>query len=223
MKLLIIEDSPRLSKTLETGFSSMGFVVDCAQNGKDGLAYALTEDYAAIILDLMLPDIDGLTILREIRRKSIFCNILILSAKDDIDDRVEGLNAGADDYLCKPFSFKELHARINTLIRRKSNIKSDTVYLLDGCVVLNLALKTLKVGDIDIKLTKNEYSIIEMLALNQGRTITYSQIEQQTHDSATSIGRNSIEVHVSALRKKLKSQNVSDLIKTQRSFGYYIE
>jgi DNA-binding response OmpR family regulator len=89
--------------------------------------------------------------------------------------------------------------------------------------VLNLALKTLKVDDIDIKLTKNEYSIIEMLALNQGRTITYSQIEQQTHDSATSISRNSIEVHVSALRKKLKSQNVSNLIKTQRSFGYYIE
>ena len=127
MKLLLIEDSPSLRKSLTAGFTRLNFAVDDTGDGQEGLNYALTYDYDAIILDIMLPSIDGFSILQTLREKRIKTNVLILSAKDQVESRIHGLNLGADDYMIKPFSFDELHARILTLVRRSRDFKSPII------------------------------------------------------------------------------------------------
>lgn len=221
MKILIVEDSPRLCRTLTTGFSKLGFKVDTAEDGRDGLHLALHEDYDVIILDLMLPRVDGLTILRTIRDSSINTSILILSARDEIDDRIKGLNLGADDYLCKPFSFDELHARVNTLVRRTHDIKSSA--FCAGPIMVDIPLKRVTIAGVELPLTPNEYIILEVLCLNAGRVVTYDSLEQHLYDRDKEVTRNAIEAHISSVRKKLKKQGVTDLLNTRRGFGYFVE
>jgi DNA-binding response OmpR family regulator len=221
MKILIVEDSPRLCRTLATGFTKLGFKVDTAEDGQHGLQLALHEEYEVIILDIMLPNVDGLSILKTIRENHINTSVLILSARDEIEDRIKGLNLGADDYLCKPFSFDELHARVNTLVRRSHDLNNRT-FSLDP-LVIDVPLKRISVNGKPLPLTPNEYLLLEVLCLNVGRVVTYESLEQHLYDRDKDVSRNAIEAHVSSARKKLKQFGAEDTIKTRRGFGYYIE
>jgi DNA-binding response OmpR family regulator len=220
MKLLIIEDSDRLRKSLYTGFTELGFAVDCTGDGQEGLNFALSYSYDSIILDIMLPSLDGISILKQVRNRRIDTNILILSAKEQYEDRIRALNLGADDYLCKPFSFDELHARILTLIRRSHQLRSNSIEI--GNVTLNIQLKEICVNGDELKLTPLEYSLIEQLALNLDRVLSPEQLLGHLSDSSIVTTKNAVEVHISAARKKLRVAGAPDLIQTKRSFGYVI-
>jgi len=220
MKLLIIEDSIQLSKSLAKGFKNLGFIVETSNNGQDGLVCALNEEYDVIVLDLMLPLVDGLSIIKILREHNKQTNILILSARDQVDDRINGLNIGADDYLCKPFSFEELHARINRLVRRQRGIQTNVLAV--GRLKVDLELKQARVADKILSLTKLEYSLLELLLLHRGRVLTYEMLESQLYDRAAEVSRNAIEAHISSVRKKLKKGGMNQLIQTRRGFGYFI-
>ena len=221
MKLLIIEDSPKLRRSLAAGFTRLGFAVDDTGDGQEGLNYALTYDYDAIILDIMLPTMDGFCILHSLRDRRINTNVLILSAKDQVKDRIHGLNLGADDYMIKPFSFDELHARIQTLIRRSHEFKSPVINLDN--LMLDTTMRTASIDNQVLHLTPKEYSILEYLALNQGKVVPYDSMESHIYTSLDIVTKNTLEVHISGLRKKLKNFSMADLIKTKRGFGYYID
>ena len=220
MKLLIIEDSPRLRRSLVAGFTRLGYAVDNSADGKEGLSFALINHYDVIILDLMLPGINGLSILQELRNKHNETHVLILSAKDEVDDRIAGLNLGADDYMIKPFSFDELHARLLTLTRRKHNVKSPLIRI--GKLVVDTVMRQANINNVKLPLTPTEYQIIEYLSLNMNRVITYDALINQIYTCHDCITQNTLEAHISSLRKKLKIVNVTDFIKTRRGFGYYI-
>jgi len=220
MKLLIIEDSERLRKSLTTGFKELGFTVDSTGDGREGLNFALGYTYDAIILDIMLPSLDGISILKKIRDKRIQTNILILSAMNQLEDRVKGLNLGADDYLCKPFSFDELHARVLTLIRRYYQLNSNAIEI--GEVSLDIQLKQISVRGEAVRLTSMEYSLVERLALNLNRVLSTEQLINHLFDSCVVTSKNAIEVHISSARKKLKLAGVPEFIQTHRGFGYVI-
>jgi len=221
MKLLVIEDSTRLRNSLTAGFSRMGYTIDSSGDGKEGLCYAMINDYDVIILDLMLPSMDGLSILKELRDKRKNTYVLILSAKDKIEDRVMGLNLGADDYLIKPFSFDELHARLLTLTRRKHNVSSPV--LTFGNVSIDTVMRKVSINGADISLTPTEYLILEHLALNCDRVITYDSMINHIYTNEDATSRNTLEAHVSTLRKKLSKLKIENLVKTKRGFGYYLE
>lgn len=221
MKLLIVEDSQRLRRSLELGLRNLGFSVDSTDNGREAMAYLRVNTYDVVLLDLMLPEVDGLTVLKEIRHKKKDSAVLIISAKDQVDDRITGLDLGADDYLCKPFDFDELHARIKSLIRRKHQLHGNVIVFEE--LKLDIGMRSVSVGNETVNLTPNEFSLLELLAVNNGKVMTYSNIENHLYDSCTCVTRNAIEAHVSAVRKKLKSHNINDLIKTRRGFGYYVD
>jgi DNA-binding response OmpR family regulator len=220
MKILIVEDSDRLRKSLTLGFTELGFQVDSTGDGKAGLHFALSSIYDVIILDVMLPKIDGISVLKEIRNKRVGTNIIILSAKDQYEDRIRGLNLGADDYVCKPFSFDELHARVLTLIRRSHQIKSNSITV--GHFQINLASKEVQVSGKEMKCTPLEYALLEQLMLNLDRVLSADQLIDHLNGSNAETTKNSIEVHLSAVRKKLAGLGVMNLIETKRSFGYVI-
>ncbi len=221
MKLLIIEDSKRLLRSLTHGLKKHGFSVDAASDGRDGLDFALFNEYDVILLDLMLPGMDGLTILRKLRASGKQTHILILSARDQVDDRIRGLRLGADDYMVKPFSFDELIARIQTLVRRKYDAKSPEVSVRG--ILLNTANKEVKCNGTSVSLTPGEYAILEHLFLNQGRVLSKDQLLDAVHDSESYASRNVIEVLVCNLRKKLDQNGESSVIKTRRGYGYLVE
>jgi DNA-binding response OmpR family regulator len=221
MKILVIEDSKKLQKSLRAGLRRLGYAVDIACDGEEGTAYALNGEYDVIVLDLMLPKKSGLEILREIRSSNRKPEVLILSARDQTQDRIAGLKQGADDYLVKPFSFDELHARIQALVRRKFNQKSPLIQL--GEVSIDTSLHRAYKGAECFAFTPHEMSIIEYLAFHRGRVVSTDTLLNQINDSNTFASRNSIEVHISGLRKKLRAQGVDGLIKTKRGFGYFID
>ena len=221
MKLLIIEDSKRLLRSLSHGLKKYGFSVDAAEDGRDGLDFALFNDYDVILLDLMLPGMDGLTVLRKLRAAGRQTHILILSARDQVDDRIRGLKLGADDYMVKPFSFEELIARVQTLVRRKYEAKSPEISVNE--ITINTANKEVKCADTVVTLTPGEYAILEHLILNRGRVMSKDQLLDAVHDSESYASRNVVEVLVCNLRKKLDHNGASSIIKTRRGYGYLIE
>ena len=221
MKLLIIEDSKRLLRSLSQGLKKHGFSVDTAEDGRDGLDFAMVNDYDVILLDLMLPGIDGLTVLRKLRSSGKKVHVLILSARDQVEDRIKGLQLGADDYMVKPFSFEELIARVQTLVRRKYERKSPEI-LING-IIVNTANKQVICADSEVTLTPGEYAILEHLAMNRGRVLSKDQLLDAVHDSESYASRNVIEVLVCNLRKKLDRNGQPSIIKTRRGYGYFIE
>ena len=221
MKLLIIEDSERLRRSLSEGLRRDGYVVDVAGDGREGLGFARVNDYDVIVLDLMLPKLDGLSLLRELRQSGDKTHVLVLSAKDQVQDRVVGLKLGADDYLVKPFSFDELCARVNALARRKHDVKSVLVEI--GGITIDLSKRLACVEDDPIPLTPSEYLLLETLALRRGRVLSKDYLTDLLYNSAEEISSNVVEVLVSSLRKKLRGACNSDPIKTRRGFGYIIE
>ncbi|MGA8260886.1 MAG: response regulator transcription factor [Arenicellales bacterium] len=221
MKLLVVEDSERLRRALLEGLRRCGFTVDIAADGEQGLAFAQTNDYDVILLDLMLPGLDGLSLLRELRDGGRRAQVLILSAKDQVEDRVKGLEVGADDYLIKPFAFEELVARIKVLVRRRHEIKSPEIKV--GQVSIDMAGRMVKANGEAISLTPAEYNLLEYLALRHGHVISKSQLRDQLYDSDSLAESNVIEVLISNIRKKVRNTGAEDVIKTKRGFGYCID
>lgn len=221
MEILVIEGSPKLRKSLNTGLRRLGYAVDTAADGEEGIAFATTGNYDVVVLDLMLPKKPGLEVLQEIRRSNQSPEVLILSARDQTRDRVTGLQLGADDYLVKPFAFDELHARIQALVRRRFKQKSPVISI--GEIKIDTALHIAYRGADCFPLTPTEMSILEYLALNRGRVISPQTLLNQVYDSNSYSSKNAIEAHVSSLRKKLRLQGVTGVVETRRGFGYLID
>ncbi len=221
MKLLIIEDSQRLLRSLGSGLKKMGHSVDLVADGIEGLEFARYTDYDVVVLDLMLPGLDGLSILRKLRALGRQTHILILSARDQVEDRVRGLQLGADDYMVKPFSFDELCARLGALARRRYAAKSPVIVL--GPVTLDTAARLVERGGSAVNLTPAEYAILEHLALNRGRVISKERLLEAIHDSDSSAGPNVVEVLICNLRRKLADKRDEPVIATRRGYGYVIE
>jgi DNA-binding response OmpR family regulator len=221
MKILIIEDSERLLRSLGHGLKSLGYTVDLVPDGREGYDFARFGDHDVIILDLMLPGMDGLDILKNLRAIGKETHILILSARDRVEDRVKGLQLGADDYLVKPFAFDELVARIGSLVRRQYESKSPEIQL--GEVVINSAKREATRNGKPVALTRSEYAILEYLVLNRGRVRTKDQILEVIHEDDAGGESNVIEVLICTLRKKIGPNGDGPIIKTRRGYGYLVE
>ena len=221
MKILFIEDSDRLRRSLGRGLERSGYAVDLAADGREGLEFARSYDYDVIVLDLMLPVLPGLEVLRALREEGNDVHILILSAKDQIDDRVRGLEMGADDYLVKPFDFDELCARIEALVRRRYRVKSPEIEI--GPLRIDRSAKIVSREGEPLRLTPKEFALLEYLALRRGRVITQTQLVDQLYDSEADVGSNVVEVLVSTLRKKIHTPGEPPIVRTRRGFGYVIE
>ena len=221
MKVLVIEDSEPLRRSLKHGLSRSGFAVDVVGDGEEGLAYARHGTYDAIILDLMLPKLDGLTLLKRLRDYGSNQHVLILSAKDQVAERIEGLQHGADDYLTKPFDFDELLARLRALIRRKYGTKSPMVRV--GALQIDTSRRAIANGSREIELTKNEYAILEYLVARRGRVVSKAELLDHLYADAGQGSDNAVEVFIHQLRKKIHVAGSDDLIKTRRGHGYVIE
>ncbi len=219
MRILVIEDEHKIANSIKRGLEQESYAVDVAYDGKTGFDLASSEDYDVIILDLLLPEIDGITLCKKLREEeNIQTPILILTAKGQIEDKVEGLNAGADDYLVKPFSFSELLARIRALIRRPKKVLENV--LSCGDLTLNpLTFEVKKRGE-EIKLTKKEFALLEYLMRHQSKILSKEQIISHVWDYDSDILPNTVEVYIGFLRRKL---GLPSLIKTVRGFGYKLE
>jgi two-component system copper resistance phosphate regulon response regulator CusR len=222
MKILIVEDDTKTGKYLKQGLSEAGYVVDLGQTGPDGLQLALNEAYDLIVLDVMLPGIDGWQVLRGVRRAGKDVPVLFLSARDEVTDRVKGLELGADDYLVKPFAFSELLARVRTLLRRGGKVKeADTLHVAD--LELDLVRRRVTRAGKRIDLTAKEFGLLELLLRRQGEVLPRSLIASQVWDMNFDSDTNVIEVAIRRLRSKIDDAFEPKLIQTVRGMGYVLE
>jgi len=224
MKVLIIEDDKNVSAYIAKGLSEAGHIADIAGNGKDGLFLAQNEKYDALIVDRMLPGLDGLSVIRELRGSGHHTPILILSALGDVDDRVKGLRSGSDDYLVKPFAFAELLARIELLARRTQNTNNTgkNTVLGTGDLELDLLTRKVKRGHKTIELQSREFNLLEYILRHKGQIVTRTMLLEAVWDYHFDPQTNVIDVHISRLRKKI-DDNGGKIIKTVRGAGYIIE
>lgn len=218
MKILLVDDERQLTEALCAILKKNNFSVDCAYNGEDGLDLALSGIYDVIVLDIMMPKIDGLSVLKTLRANKCSTPILMLSAKSEIADKIDGLNLGADDYITKPFNTDELIARIRALMRRKATFTGDVLTFAD--ITLDRDTFNLCKGDKKIALGKKEFQILEMLILNQGKSIDKEKFIEKIWGYDTDAEYNTIEVYVSFLRKKLCAVGAKAEIKSLRGIGY---
>jgi DNA-binding response OmpR family regulator len=223
MKVLLVEDEPKIAAAISRGLKQEKFVVEVHHSGDSGLGAALGDEYDIIILDRMLPGTEGVEICRQVRAAKIKTPILILTAKGQIRDRVDGLNAGADDYLVKPFSFEELLARVRALLRRPTDIVESKLQV--GNLVLDTSSFTVRRGKNRIKLTSTEFQLLEYLMRNAGRVISKEKIIGHVWDFDADILPNTVEAYIGSLRRKIDKpfKQLKPLLKTQRGFGYSIE
>ena len=221
MKILIIEDETKTGNYLKQGLTEAGFVADIARDGMDGLHLALTEAYDLVVLDVMLPGMDGWRVLQEIRRAGRDLPVLFLTARDHVDDRVKGLELGADDYLVKPFAFSELLARVRTLLRRGKTTEADVLRAAD--LELDLRRRRVTRSGKRIDLTAKEFALLELLLRRQGEVLPRSLIASQVWDMNFDSDTNVIEVAVRRLRSKVDDEFEPKLIKTVRGMGYVLE
>ncbi len=222
MKILIVEDEVKTGEYLKQGLSEAGFVVDLSHNGLDGYHLAMTEHYDLLILDVMLPDVDGWRILQSLREAGKESPVLFLTARDSIDDRVKGLELGADDYLVKPFVFAELLARVRTLLRRSTAPATEMV-LSVADLELDLARHRVRRGGKRIHLTTKEFSLLELLVRRQGEVLPRSLIASQVWDMNFDSDTNVIDVAIRRLRGKIDDSFDLKLIQTVRGMGYMID
>jgi two-component system copper resistance phosphate regulon response regulator CusR len=222
MKILVVEDEPKTGTYLKQGLVEAGFVVDLASNGVDGLHLASTESYELAILDVMLPGIDGWQVLQGMRRAGIEMPVLFLTARDQVEDRVKGLELGADDYLVKPFAFSELLARVRTLLRRGAKAK-DAEFLRVADLELDLLRRRVTRAGKRIDLTAKEFVLLELLLRRQGEVLPRSLIASQVWDMNFDSDTNVIEVAVRRLRAKVDDDFEPKLIRTVRGMGYVLE
>ena len=223
MRILCIEDEPELLDYIVNGLRQEGYVVDSASGGKDGLFLASTEQYDVLLVDRMLPEIDGLTIIKTLRGAGNITPILIFSALGEVDDRVKGLRSGGDDYLVKPFAFSELTARIEALNRRNKHATETETTLYAKDLELDLLKRKAKLGTKDIELQSTEYRLLEYLMRHKGQVVTRTMLLEYVWDYHFDPQTNVIDVHISRLRQKINHSEPQYLIKTKRGAGYIIE
>jgi len=222
MRILLVEDEVRLSQALVEIFQKNKFGVDAVYTGTDGLEYAKSGIYDLIILDIMLPGIDGISILKKLREDKNQVPVMLLTAKDDVTDKVSGLDMGADDYMTKPFATEELMARVRALTRRRGDMKEDIVTV--GDLILNVKNCELQsVRGESVKLSLKEFQIIDMLFRNPHQIITKEQIIEKIWGGDSDAEYNNVEVYISFLRKKISALRVTTEIRTARGIGYSIE
>ena len=221
MKILIVEDEQKTGDYLKQGLSEAGFVADLARDGVDGLHLALTDDYDLVVLDVMLPRLDGWQVLREIRQKGKHLPVLFLTARDQVEDRVKGLEFGADDYLVKPFAFSELLARVRALLRRGRTNEPELLQVAN--LELDLLRRRVTRGGKRIDLTAKEFALLELLLRRQGEVLPRSLIASQVWDMNFDSDTNVIEVAVRRLRAKIDDDFEPKLIRTVRGMGYVLE
>ncbi|WP_018248599.1 response regulator transcription factor [Orenia marismortui] len=218
MRILIVEDEYHLAEVLQKGLKEDGYAVDAVNNGQEAIDLAVVIQYDLIILDLMLPIKSGIEVLRELREEGNKVPVLILTAKDSVEDKVAGLDLGADDYLTKPFAFDELRARIRALFRRKLG-ESNNVLKVDDLVLDTITHKVSRGGK-DIDLTVKEYSVLEYLIRNRGQVLSRTQIEEHVWDYRYGSNSNIVDVYIRYLRKKIDKGFDKKLIETVRGRGY---
>lgn len=220
MRVLVIEDEQRIARSIKKGLELERYAVDLAFSGPEGFSLACTEEYDLVILDLMLPEMDGVEIAKKLREKKIQTPILMLTAKSQIDEKVAGLNAGADDYLTKPFSFEELLARLRAISRRPKQLLNTVLAL--GPLTLNSSSYEVERSGQHISLSSKEFALLEYLLRNQKKILTKDQIIRHVWDYDADILPNTVEVYIRNLRKKIDEpfEDEKPIIQTVRGFGY---
>lgn len=221
MRILIVEDEVSLADAVTAILKKEQYFVDAVYDGRDGLDYALSGIYDLILLDIMLPKMNGLDVLREIRKNNISTPVMLLTARSEVNDKIKGLDSGADDYLTKPFNKGELLARVRALTRRKGEIPSNE--LVFGDVTLNQSTYELICGSLNVKLGAKEFKIMQMLMYAPGNIISKDEFIEKIWGYDSDAEYNSIEVYISFLRKKLGAIKSTVQIKASRGIGYYIE
>jgi two-component system copper resistance phosphate regulon response regulator CusR len=218
MKILVVEDETKTGDYIKQGLTESGFVVELVRNGLDGHHKAMTGNFELIILDVMLPDIDGWRILSSLRESKIFTPVLFLTARDSVKDRVKGLELGADDYLVKPFAFAELLARVRTLLRRGTSTPSNTLNIAD--LELDIPSRVVNRAGKSINLTTKEFTLLELMVRRQGEVLPRSLIASQVWDMNFDSDTNVIDVAIRRLRAKIDDPFTPKLIQTVRGMGY---
>jgi len=220
-RILVIEDDPETAAQLVDFLATSGYQVDLADNGDDGLSRGRSTEYAVMTIDRMLPGIDGLAVVRCLRKAGIVTPALIISALGEVDDRVRGLRAGGDDYLVKPFAFAELLARVEALARRSSTVVKETV-LRVGDLEMDLVSRTVSRGDLEIELLPREFQVLEYLVRNEGQVVPRAMLLQHVWDLHFDPTTNIIDVYVGRVRRKVDSQQAYPLIHTVRGVGFCV-
>ena len=221
MRILLIEDSERLRSTVGQALRRSHYAVDETGDGAEGLWYARNTNYDTIILDIMLPSLDGLSVLQRLRESGNATHVLLLTAKDSVADRVRGLRAGADDYLVKPFALEELMARVDALCRRQYEQKSNAIEI--DTLVVDLDRKSVTRADHEVVLTSREYRVLEYLAARRGQVVSREEIEAHVYDDMTELMSNVVESTICTLRKKIGQHDNKPLIHTRRGLGYIVD
>ncbi|MDI6765396.1 MAG: heavy metal response regulator transcription factor [Bacteroidota bacterium] len=221
MKILVVEDEKKLAKVLKQGFEEEHYIVEVAFDGEQGFSLASTGNYDLIVLDILLPKRDGISVLKELHAKHINTPVLLLTAKSSVEDKVEGLDSGADDYLTKPFSFEELLARVRLLLKRSAYEKSTILKVAD--LQLDLVAHKAKRGDKQIELTGREYALLQYFMQNVNRVLTRTIISEQIWNYNFDTGTNVIDVYINHLRSKIDDGFEIKLIHTVRGVGYMMK
>jgi two-component system OmpR family response regulator len=222
MRLLLVEDDLKIASFVVKGLKEAGFAVDHAVDGEDGLHLALHEPYDAAVVDIMLPKLDGLTLIEKTRKQGVNTPVIILSAKRSVDDRVKGLQAGGDDYLTKPFSFSELLARVQGLIRRATRA-AEPAHLKAGDLSMNLLTREVRRGDEKVELQPREFALLEYLMRNEGRVVSKTMILEHVWDYSFDPQTNVVDVLVCRLRNKVDRDFDKKMIHTIRGVGYVLK
>ena len=221
MRLLVIEDYHPLARSMAQGLREVGYVVDVAEDGEAGLSLAKTVSYDAIVLDLMLPKLDGFAVLERLRQDQHPAGIVVLTARAEVSDRVKGLDLGADDYLVKPFAFEELLARIRTVIRRQYGRPTRSIAV--GDLEIDTVARVVTRGRRPITLSAREYALLEYMAARRGQVVSRAEVWEHVYDFGSEPSSNVVDVYIGYLRKKIDQGHPRKLIHTRRGFGYVLE
>jgi len=221
MRILLVEDEPRMANVIAKGLREQSYAVDVAHDGAAGLYQTSINDYDVIVLDVLLPERDGYEVCRELRQRGDSTPVLMLTARAAIDDRITGFDAGADDYLTKPFSFRELLARIRALLRRDVQLRPDVFEIAD--LVVDSASHRVSRGNHDVQLTAKEYALLEYLARRAGQLVSRAEIAAHVWDDTFDPFSNAIEVYMNRLRKKIDDNHSIKLLHTRRGEGYLLQ
>src|SRR6478672_5742343 len=221
MRILVVEDEPRMANVIAKGLREQSYAVDVAPDGINGLYQASINDYDVIVLDVLLPHRDGYEVCRELRQRGNTTPVLMLTARATVDDRITGFDAGADDYLTKPFSFRELLARIRALLRRDSQLRPDVLEIAD--LVVDSASHRVVRANKEVQLTAKEYALLEYLARRRGQLVSRAEIAAHVWDDSFDPFSNTIEVYMNRLRKKIDGDHPTKLLHTRRGEGYMLD
>ena len=221
MRILVVEDEPRMANVLAKGLREHSYAVDVVEDGDAALYQTAVNDYDVVVLDVLLPQRNGFDVCSELRRRGITTPILMLTARAAVEDRLTGFNVGADDYLTKPFSFRELLARIHALLRRDSHLRPDVFEIHD--LTVDSGSHRVFRGDLEVQLTAKEYALLEYLARRKGQLVSRAEIAAHVWDDSFDPFSNTIEVYMNRLRKKIDGDRPTKLLHTRRGEGYILE